>query len=101
MIVILTTQLGRYVEDPAAFNAVTDAAIKNTGRSFEMDKPKTAQQGVATTLRTALDPAITDLTGTYWNHSNHEDTYDYALDMGNAEELWKQSETLVGQKFDL
>jgi hypothetical protein len=97
----MTTALSRNVEDFESFKLIGDISLKNTGKVFEIDSPKTAQQGVATTLRTALDPTITDLTGTYWNHGNQEDTYDYAMDMGNAEALWKQSEQLTGQKFDL
>jgi hypothetical protein len=95
------TNLAAHIEDLSAFGEVSPITIKNTGVPFVMGEPKTIQQGVATTLITALDPRIVDRTGSYWADAKEESVYDYASSSENAEKLWTLSEKLVGREFDL
>lgn len=99
--VIVGTRIGRNVEDPEAFKRIDSIAMKNTGHSFMVGNRKTIQQGVATTLITALDRRIAEQTGTYWADAKEEPLRDYASSLENAQRLWTLSEKLVGQKFDL
>lgn len=83
--------------------------------------PRTLQQGCATTLVALLDPSIqgnviamptkTSYKLTYFDDPESSpaflyecqitDVWDYATDERSAEALWKMSEHLLGQKFDL
>ena len=100
--VIFGTSLGTHIKDEAdPFASVNDIAVRNTGLTFEMNEPKSIQQGVATTLITALDPRIANLTGTYWADGQKEELRDYAASLENAQKLWTLSEKLVGEKFEL
>ncbi|KAK6198322.1 AP-2 complex subunit sigma [Pestalotiopsis sp. IQ-011] len=66
---------------------------------------KTLGQGCATTLRAALDPGLVEEEGVYLEDANiTTDTRlvkEWATDAELAEKLWKLSEELVGQKFDV
>ena len=66
-----------------------------------MNEPKSIQQGVATTLITALDPGIADFPRTFWADGKEATLPEYASSLDNAQKLWALSERLVGQKFDL
>jgi hypothetical protein len=98
--VIFETGIGRNVDDSEEFKKIDGIAMKNTGHSFKVGEGKTIQQGVATTLVTALDPRIADRTGTYWADANEEPLREYASSLENAQKLWTLSEKLVEQKFD-
>ena len=95
----MTTGLGTHV-DRADFESINTVAMKYTGQPFVMGKPKTAQQGVATTLVAALDPRIAAQTGSYMSDCQLEETMEYATSRENAKTLWKISEDLVGEKFE-
>ena len=58
-------------------------------------------QGIATTLVAALDPRIEAQSGMYMADCQPQETYEYAESVEGAEKLWKLSEELVGEKFDL
>lgn len=66
---------------------------------------KTLQQGCATTLRAALDPALEKEEGVFLSDcqltNDSEIVAPWALDEGNAERLWGLSEELVGEKFEV
>lgn len=66
---------------------------------------KTLQQGCATTLRAALDPDLPKEDGLYLEDTNlTTDTKlikEWATDSELAVRLWKRSEELVGQNFDI
>lgn len=101
---IFTTNLSRDISDVhAALAAIDPVAIQNTGRHFPLDKdaPKPAEIGVNTTLVAALDPRIEDQSGSYMADAKIDTAYEYATDDANAERLWKLSEQLVGEKFDI
>ncbi|KAK1760254.1 hypothetical protein QBC47DRAFT_290421 [Echria macrotheca] len=62
---------------------------------------KTLDEGCSTTLVAALDPALNEPKGLYLDNCQFKDPYPHASDPVAAERLWKLSEELVGQKFDL
>ena len=72
------------------------------GKVYTRPKKKTTQQGCSTTLVAALDPSIAGQSGAYLEDCVITERPLSALvtDMNNAEELWKLSEELVGQRFD-
>lgn len=101
---IYTTNLATHLQDiHAELDACNAVALKNTGRQFPIgaDPPKSIEQGVATTLVATLDPRIEAQSGSYLADAKVEPAYEYATDPANAERLWKLSEELVGEKFDI
>ncbi|KAK3388750.1 hypothetical protein B0T20DRAFT_484318 [Sordaria brevicollis] len=62
---------------------------------------KTLDQGCATTLVAALDPALNETKGLYLVDCQMSDPYHWAEDEVAAERLWKLSEKIVGEKFGL
>ncbi|KAK3689110.1 hypothetical protein B0T22DRAFT_528228 [Podospora appendiculata] len=62
---------------------------------------KTADQGSSTTLVAALDPALNDAKGLYLSDCQFAEPSPHANDPVAAERLWKLSEELVGEKFNL
>ncbi|KAK3317350.1 hypothetical protein B0T19DRAFT_290271 [Cercophora scortea] len=62
---------------------------------------KTADQGCSTTLVAALDPAFNDAKGLYLSDCQIAEPSPHASDSVAAERLWKLSEELVGEKFNL
>ena len=98
--VIFDTSLGNHLEKDD-FNAIAPIAMRNTGATFQLDPPKSTQQGVSTTLRAALDPSLASQSGAYMEDANVKETFEYATSAENAQKLWILSEKLTGQKFDL
>jgi NAD(P)-dependent dehydrogenase (short-subunit alcohol dehydrogenase family) len=70
--------------------------IKNTS-SFWKD----LDQGAATTLVAALDPKLRDSEAMYMADCQFKEPAAWASDVIAAERLWKLSEDIVGEKFDL
>lgn len=76
------------------------AAAKRDNPDFVPPTRKTLQQGCATQLRAALDPALTPESGSYLDHCQvveepqHHDAYPA------AERIWQLSEEMVGFNFD-
>ncbi|EXJ82759.1 hypothetical protein A1O3_06574 [Capronia epimyces CBS 606.96] len=95
----LATHLN-FQDEIAAFQVV---ALKNTGRPFPFadDPAKPIEQGITTTLVAALDPSIEAQSGSYLADAHIQDPYEYASSKENADRLWKLSEELVGEKFDI
>ena len=101
---IFETQLGNHIEDiEGSLGAIEAIAQKNTGRHFPLDgdKPKSMAQGIATTLVAALDPRIEKESGRYMADCQPQGTYEYAESLEGAGRLWKLSEELVGEKFEI
>ena len=86
--------------DLSIFGTAGEVAMKNTGKPFgEFDTPKTLEQGSATTVVAAFDPSIVSDNGSYLKDSCIAGAADFAKDEKSAEDLWKLSEELVGEKF--
>ena len=101
---IYETSLGNHIEDVQASLASIDGiAVKNTGRHFPLadEGMKSLAQGISTTLVAALDPGIEGESGWYMTNCQPQRTYEYAESVEGAEKLWKLSEELVGEKFDI
>jgi NAD(P)-dependent dehydrogenase (short-subunit alcohol dehydrogenase family) len=101
---IFETQLANHINDVmASIGSIEAIAQKNTGRHFPIDQdpPKSMEQGIATTLVAALDPRIEPQSGMYMADCQPQKTYEYAESLEGAEKLWKLSEKLVGEKFEL
>lgn len=62
---------------------------------------KTASGGAATELAAVLDPSFDSKSGAYVKDCQIAEALDYATDAQNAQRLWRLSEELVGQKFDI
>ncbi|KAI2633595.1 retinol dehydrogenase 13 [Hypomontagnella submonticulosa] len=62
---------------------------------------KTPDEGASTTMVAALDPALNDRAGLYMSDCQFFPCADYAKDPEIAARLWKLSEELIGEKFDL
>ncbi|KAK3988787.1 hypothetical protein QBC44DRAFT_96732 [Cladorrhinum sp. PSN332] len=62
---------------------------------------KTPDEGSSTTLVAALDPALNETKGLYMVDCQIAVAYHHATNPAAAERLWKLSEELVGEKFDL
>ena len=100
--VIMETSLSNHMEFNAeVVQAILDTALRETGEQFMVGQPKSMQQGISTTLRAALDPALEKETGAYFEDCNVKQTREYATSLENAQRLWTLSEDLVGQRFDL
>jgi len=73
--------------------------IRSTGTNW-----KNQDQGAATTLVAAFDPALNTLSSpekNYMADCQFAQQADHAAQLQDAERLWKLSEALVGQKFSL
>ncbi|KZF20260.1 NAD(P)-binding protein [Xylona heveae TC161] len=64
---------------------------------------KTVQEGCATSLVAALDPALEQHNGAYLNHAAIDPVplRPWVRDVALADKLWSLSEDLVGQKFSV
>ena len=84
---------------------VKDAIREVFGEGGAPPPRKTLQQGCATTLRAALDPALEDEKGVYLHDcqvtTDPNWVAPWALDEEGAEKCWELSEELVGEKFAL
>ncbi|KAI1138121.1 retinol dehydrogenase 13 [Hypoxylon sp. FL0543] len=99
---IWETNLGKHVGE-GAWDALEQATLKNTGRSFGGvdNPPKTVTEGTAPLLAAALDPEFDDKSGAFIQDCQIGSPLEHATDPENARRLWELSEKLVGQKFDL
>ncbi|KAK7958000.1 Short-chain dehydrogenase/reductase SDR [Apiospora saccharicola] len=61
---------------------------------------KSLDEGSATTLVAALDPALNDSNEPYLSDCQFAEPAAWAKDAEAAEKLWKLSEELIGEKFD-
>lgn len=86
-----------------------EASQKALGRSIAeqriVDPWKTLQQGCGTMVRAALDPGLVREEGVYMTDTilttDPKYVREWATDPELAEKLWKLSEELVGEKFDI
>ncbi|KAI2777366.1 NAD(P)-binding protein [Daldinia loculata] len=97
------------IDSAHLMSILDDATQKITGRTiaeqWAVDPYKTLQQGCGTTLRAALDPDLVKEEGVFLQNTNlttdPKDVKEWATDPELAEKLWKLSEELVGEKFDI
>ncbi|OTA59101.1 NAD(P)-binding protein [Hypoxylon sp. EC38] len=86
-----------------------DVSKKVMGRGIaeqrEAEPWLTVQQGCSTTIRAALDPELLKEEGVYMHDANITTDpkwiKEWATDPELAEKLWKLSEDLVGEKFEI
>lgn len=97
---IMTTNLATGLE-MSDFGEIDGVARKNTGSGFEVDPPKTVEQGISTTVVAVVDPRIASQSGSYLNNCQIEDVRDYAKDPAQVQKLWELSEQLIGEKFEI
>ncbi|KAI0109920.1 NAD(P)-binding protein [Daldinia grandis] len=108
----IQTNLQYYVQqmDGAHLASIMEEAVqKIAGTTLAeyraADPYKTLQQGCGTTLRAALDPDLVKEEGVFLKNTNlstdPKDVRGWATDPELAEKLWKLSEELVGEKFDI
>lgn len=108
----IQTNLQDYVKEMPQDKAMAlfeEASQRAMGRPIEeqrkLDPWKTLQQGCGTTIRAALDPDLVKEEGVYLVDTNlttdPKHIKEWATDPELAEKLWKLSEELVGQKFDI
>lgn len=94
---MIATELGRYMtrEDMAALQ---ERAKRSPGGG--MPPRKSTEQGAATTVWAATDPALDGQGGTYLADCQVTDQHaPWARDPRGAERLWALSEKLVGEEF--
>jgi NAD(P)-dependent dehydrogenase (short-subunit alcohol dehydrogenase family) len=108
----IQTELGRYME-PGQLQALVDQInkqIEAEGKTFQF---KTIPQGAATSVWAAVVAPSDDIGGRYCENCHvgtivaddavisavSEGVRGYALDLANAEALWKKSEQMVGVSF--
>ena len=73
---------------------------EETGVKFRADPKKTKEQGCATTLVAALDPALEEKNGAHFRDCTiYADIVPHAKDTADAEKLWEMSEEMVGENF--
>ncbi|PGH00716.1 hypothetical protein AJ79_08136 [Helicocarpus griseus UAMH5409] len=87
---VIRTELLRYMSEELV------AAVTGPVTSL-----KTQDQGAATSVVAALDPALKDHSGAYMSDCQVVPAAAYAVDQEAAEKLWKLTETFVGQEFKL
>lgn len=98
--VIITTGLSKHTV-PEDFAGIDGITRKNTGQPFTVGQFITAQQGISTGLIALLDPSIADESGSYMEEGHVEEVRDHAKGTDTEERLWKLSEQLTGQKFNV
>ncbi len=108
----IQTELGRYME-PGQLQALVDQInkqIEAEGKTFQF---KTIPQGAATSVWAAVVAPADEIGGRYCENCHvgtivaddavisavSEGVRGYALDLVNAEALWKKSEQMVGESF--
>jgi len=87
--------------DMSLFGGINEVAKKYTGREFVMGEPKSLGQGVATTIRAAVDPGLVEESGSYLADCGVVEVREYARDEEMVTRLWRLSEELVGDRFEL
>jgi NAD(P)-dependent dehydrogenase (short-subunit alcohol dehydrogenase family) len=82
--------------DPAAWPIVGPMF---ESKKIQMPKEKTVEEGCATTLAAALDPALDEYSGSFLDDCKPHEILEYASSSSNAEKLWTLSEKIVGGTF--
>ncbi|KAK8052501.1 hypothetical protein PG993_003886 [Apiospora rasikravindrae] len=95
----------------AAFAVHPGAIDTNLGREHDPEMAeaisktatywKTLDEGAATTLVAALDPALNASNEPFLSDCQMAEPSPWATNAESAEKLWKLSEDLIGEKFDL
>ncbi|KAF7953635.1 uncharacterized protein EAE97_001034 [Botrytis byssoidea] len=78
------------------------ATKRDEGNLFHPQKMATRQEAAGAVVRAALDPAFKALSPAFIvDEKVYSETRSYATSEQDAERLWKLSEQLVGEKFDI
>ncbi|MCJ1281908.1 hypothetical protein MMC26_001231 [Xylographa opegraphella] len=77
------------------------AIERNDGNPLPPQTTKTLQQGAACILVAALDPSFRESSPALLVENQVAEAKEYATSEANAEGLWKLSERLVGEKFNI
>ncbi|KAJ5747004.1 uncharacterized protein N7511_008700 [Penicillium nucicola] len=94
----IASGLQRHVDS----ESMSDARVKSQSiTDFEVADRKTLQQGCATTLFAALNPALEDLSGSYLSDCQLKDPATHACGTETANRLWHLGEHLLGEEFNL
>src|SRR5580658_5907465 len=110
---VIQTELGRHL-DPTRIQALIDQMSKEqAGEGKDPFQWKTVPQGAATSVWAAVVAAAEEIGGKYCENCHvgevvadsavisgvSEGVRGYALDLNNAEALWRKSEEMVGESF--
>ncbi|KAJ6080786.1 hypothetical protein N7499_005660 [Penicillium canescens] len=93
----IASGLQRHVDS----ESMSDARAKSQSiPDFEVAERKTLQQGCATTLVAALDPALEELSGSYLSDCQLKNPANHACGAETADRLWHLGERLLGEEFN-
>ncbi|KAF7902642.1 hypothetical protein EAF00_002545 [Botryotinia globosa] len=77
-------------------------SYQKTGNPFHPQRMVTRQEAAGAVIRAALDPAFKALSPAFIvGEKVNSETRSYAISEQDAETLWKLSEQLVGERFDI
>ncbi|KAJ5352021.1 hypothetical protein N7452_000995 [Penicillium brevicompactum] len=94
----IASNLQRHVDS----ESISDARVKSQNIvDYEVTDRKSLQQGCSTTLIAALDPSLTELSGSYLSDGQLKDPARHASGTENATKLWNLGEAILGQTFEL
>jgi hypothetical protein len=76
-------------------------AEQKEGREWKRDPQKSLQQGCSTSMVAALDPELEEKNGEYLVDGDVSEfpPPEWAVSEENQEQLWEESEVLVGERF--
>jgi NAD(P)-dependent dehydrogenase (short-subunit alcohol dehydrogenase family) len=94
----IKTPLQRHFTEAARNDAIEQA--KKDNPNFLMPVRKSLQEGCATQLRAALDPALEKWSGAYLQDSQIVEHELHVQAYGAADKVWKLCEDFVGERFD-
>ncbi|KAH6714353.1 short-chain dehydrogenase [Leptodontidium sp. MPI-SDFR-AT-0119] len=103
------TRLYTHTQDPdskssfaEAYNVIQEIwAGKENPSGDATEDEKTLETAASTIVYAALSPDLDDKSGTFLRNCKPFTLAPYATDLKNAERLWKLSEELVGEEFDI
>ena len=98
--VVTSTALSNHLTQ-GDFAEIDATAVKYTGEPFAMGAFKGEDQGIAGTVRAALDPGLAGETGAYMEDCKVKAIREYARNEGTVERLWEMSEEWTGLKFEI
>ena len=94
----IKTGLQQHIDEEAIEAALEK--VRETNPDFVRPSRKSLQEGCSTTLRAALDPALTEHSGAYLNDCQIIVPELHVSSYAHAEKVWKLSEGMVGEAFD-
>ena len=95
----IKTSLQRHMDDDIRQAAY--ATARKESYSFEPPALKTLQQGCSTQLYAALDPKLAEQSGAYLDDCQVVEYREHVEAYEAADRVWKISEDMVGERFDV